>query len=189
MNYSQITAQIAAWMNRDDLAAIIPDFISLAEERMNRALRVRQMEVVLPDTAIVDGLITLPTDAVDVKLLWVAGFENCPLKPQSLEAVIANGAYGYPVLYAWQGADLRVDGSGSVQGVLYERIPALSTDSTNWVSEQAPGLYLFGALAEAAMYVGDDVAAQNWMARFGQVLDEVSGNDQRRDGPLVARPR
>ena len=189
MNYTQISEKVADWINRGDLSARIPDFIELAEERMNRALRVRQMERSLAATAITDNLITPATDVIDVKALWVPNYERTPLKPQGLESVIAGGYQGTPTLYAWDGADLRFDGAGDVQGVLYVRIPALVTATTNWVSEGSWSLYLFGALLEAALFVRDDVAAQLWEGRFGQVLDEVRGNDQRRAGPMVARAR
>lgn len=187
MNYTQISAKVAQWMNRDDLTARIPDFIELTDERLNRHLRVRQMEVSLPATAIVDNTITPTVDVIDAKALWVPNYERQPLVAQSLESVVANGGDGTPTMYAWDGSRLRFDGSGSVQGVLYARIPALATATTNWVSEGPWSLYLFGALIEAALYVGDDPSI--WQMRFDQALSEVQGNDQRRSGPLVARPR
>jgi len=189
MNYSQLLAKVAAWMNRDDLTAMIPDFVELAEERMNRYLRVRQMEVDLPVTSITGGKITPPAGAIDAKALWVPNHEATPLKPQALESVVANGPDGFPTMYAWSGGDLFFDGGGDVQGVLYERIPALATATTNWASEEAASLYLFGAMTEAKLYVGDDAGAANWGARFQQVLDDLNGNDSRRSGPLVARAR
>lgn len=187
MNYTQISEKVAQWMNRDDLTARIPDFIELTEERLNRHLRVRQMESTLAVTAIVDNLITPAVDAIDAKALWVPNYERNPLVAQSLESVVSAGGDGIPTMYAWDGANLRFDGAGDVQGVLYVRIPALATATTNWVSEGPWSLYLFGALAEAALYVGDDPSV--WQSRFDQALTEVQGNDQRRPGPLVARPR
>lgn len=189
MTYAQLLTKIAAWMNRDDLTAVIPDFIELAEERINRALRVRQMESSMAATAITDNEITPAADVLDAKVLWVPQFEAAPLVAQSLESVVAAGQTGTPTMYAWSGGNLRFDGAGDVQGVLYVRVPVLATFGTSWLSESAPSLYLFGALAEARLYVGDDAGAQQWMARFEQLLIELNGADQRRPGPLVARPR
>lgn len=189
MNYADISSRIADWINRGDLAARIPDFIELAEERMNRALRVRQMESSLAATPITDNLITPAADVIDVKALWMPSYERTPLQPQALESVIANGYQGIPTMYAWDGAALRFDGAGDVQGVLYVRIPALAASTTNWVSEGPWSLYLWGALMEAALFVKDDATAATWEGRFLQVLDELRGNDQRRSGPMVARAR
>lgn len=189
MNYTQISDKIADWMNRSDLTARIPDFIELAEERMNRALRVRQMESTLAATAITNNIITPAADVVDVKALWVPNYERTPLKPQGLESVVAGFRQGTPTMYAWDGSNIRLDGSGSVQGVLYVRIPALATATTNWVSEGPWSLYLWGALMEASLFVKDDADAAKYEGRFNQVLEELRGNEQRRSGPLVARPR
>lgn len=189
MTYTEISERVADWLNRSDLATRIPDFIALTEERLNRALRVRQMESSLAATAITDNLITPAADVVDVKALWVPNYERTPLKPQGLESVVAGGPQGTPTMYAWDGTDLRFDGAGDVQGVLYVRIPALETADTNWVSEGPWSLYLFGALMEAALFVKDEATAASWDGRFQAVLSEVQGNDQRRSGPLVARAR
>lgn len=189
MNYTDISTRVADWINRGDLTARIPDFIALAEERMNRALRVRQMESSLAATAITNNLITPAANVIDVKALWVPNYERTPLTPQTLESVIAGGYQGTPTMYAWDGANLRFDGAGSVQGVLYVRIPVLATASTNWVSEGPWSLYLWGALMEASLFVKDANAAATWEGRFLQVLDELRGNDQRRSGPMVARAR
>lgn len=189
MNYSDISARIADWINRGDLTTRIPDFIALAEERMNRALRVRQMESSLAATAITDNLITPAADVVDVKALWVPNYERTPLSPQGLESVIAGGYQGTPTMYAWDGADLRFDGAGDVQGVLYVKIPALATALTNWVSDGPWSLYLWGALMEASLFVKDSASAATWEGRFLQVIDELQGNDRRRSGPMTARAR
>lgn len=189
MNYADISARVADWINRSDLSVRIPDFIALTEERMNRALRVRQMESSLAATDITDNLIAPGSDVIDVKALWVPNYEGTPLKPQTLESVIAGGYQGTPTMYAWDGADLRFDGAGSVQGVLYVRIPALATATTNWVSEGPWSLYLWGALMEASLFVKNATDAATWEGRFLQVLGEIQGNDQRRSGPMVARAR
>lgn len=189
MNYTDISAKVADWINRGDLSTRIPDFIALAEERMNRALRVRQMESSLAATAITNNLITPAADVIDVKALWVPNYERTPLKPQTLESVIAGGYQGLPTMYAWDGADLRFDGAGDVQGVLYVKIPALATALTNWVSEGPWSLYLWGALMEASLFVKDSASAATWEGRFLQVIDELQGNDRRRSGPMTARAR
>lgn len=189
MTYTEISERVVDWLNRSDLTTRIPDFIALTEERLNRALRVRQMESALAATAITNNLITPAANVIDVKALWVPNYERNPLKPQGLESVIAAGYEGTPTMYAWDGANLRFDGGGDVQGVLYVRIPALQTATTNWVSEGPWSLYLWGALMEASLFVKDDADAAKYEGRFSQVLEELRGNDQRRSGPLVARPR
>lgn len=187
MNYTQLRAQVSAWLNRNDLDAVVPDFIALAEERFNRQLRVSQMEVALPETPIVDNRITLPATAADVKLLWIPGMESATIKPQSLEFVTAGKSSGLPTHYAKNGSDLVFNGGGSVQGVYFKKITSLASAGSNWLSESAPSAYLFAALAEAAVYMGGDPSI--FEARMNGVLTELQGNDQRHNGPLTARAR
>lgn len=185
MTYTELQAKIAQWMYRSDLTAVIPTFIELAEERFNRHLRVRAMEIPLAETPIVDGQITLASDVADVKLLW-ASMNTKPLQAATLEAVIASGSSGVPSMYARQGQTIYLNGGGSVAGVLYQKIPALSSsNATNWLSLQSPSAYLFGALVEAKIYVEADFSVME--SRLQSVLNELSGNDQRYPGPLVAR--
>lgn len=42
--YSEIKASVARWLNRDDMTALIPDFITMAESRLNDRLRLAPME-------------------------------------------------------------------------------------------------------------------------------------------------
>jgi|TARA_R110000824_G_scaffold140275_2_gene306034 hypothetical protein len=42
--YSELQTAVANWLDRDDLSARIPEFVTLAETRMNRVLRIRIME-------------------------------------------------------------------------------------------------------------------------------------------------
>ena len=43
--YTELKDAIADWLDRSDLTARIPDFIALAEARINRERRIRPMEV------------------------------------------------------------------------------------------------------------------------------------------------
>lgn len=190
--YSELQASVVQWMNRGDLAALIPDFITLAEERMNRALRVRQMETALAEMAIADNIIAVPTDTVGVKTLWIVGYEDSPLKAQTYEALLSMGTEGIPTHWAWAGDSFHFDGTGSVEGVLYEKIPALSSESTtNWLLTAHPSAYLFGALTEAFDYTRNDKERDRWNMKFERTISEINGADMRDrlSGPLQARVR
>lgn len=190
--YASLQASLAQWLNRSDLTAIIPDFIRLAEERLNRDLRVRQMEVPLSQTPIVSNVIAVPLATVGVKTLWVVGSESEPLKPQTYEYVIAQATGSTATHYAWQGDTFCFNGSGTVTGVLYQQIPSLSaTQTSNWLLSQAPSAYLYGAMREAYDYLRDDVERDRWAARLQSVVDSLQGVEKRDlySGPLVARAR
>src|SRR5207237_10453132 len=59
--YTDLQAAIASWIARADLAASIPDFITLFESVANRRLRLRAQEATATLTP-TSGVATLPAD-------------------------------------------------------------------------------------------------------------------------------
>ena len=84
--YADLKVRIAEWLMRDDLAGAIPSFIALAEERMNNALRVSQMEVTATAT-MADGAVPLPGDFLEVRRLLADGPWQGPLEPATPDYV------------------------------------------------------------------------------------------------------
>lgn len=190
--YSGVLASLKNWLNRSDLDNLLADFVVLAEEEMNRTLRVRQMEAALAPTEITSGSITVPAGTAAIKTLWLSGREREPLNVQTLEFVKSNDYGGMATHYAWVGDQLYLNGTGTVNGILYQRIPTLSeTNTSNWVLSEAPSCYLFGAMREAFDYVRDDTERDRWAARFLQVMDRINGADSRdrHTGQLQMRVR
>lgn len=189
MNYTQLLSSVADLMHRSDLTSVIPNFVMIVEAKLNRHLRVRQMETVLAATPITDGVVTLASDIADVKSLWVPGYEGTPLKRQSIDSVISRQVQTLSTMYARRGArDLLFDGAGSVQGVLYQKIPALSdTNTSNWLLDDHPDVYLYGALVEASIYTKQDASV--YSTQYQTALNEVASNEERFTGPLIARAR
>lgn len=190
--YSQLQSAIASWSNRSDLTSVIPDFITLAEERMNRALRVRQMETALAETAITDNAVAVASNTVGVKTLWIAGYEDSPLLAQSYESLLTMGTEGIPTHWAWAGSNFHFNGTGSVEGVVYAAIPALTdNNTTNWLLTAHPSLYLAGALVEAFEFIEDEKRRNRWNARFLATVESIQGADMRDrlSGPLQSRAR
>ena len=80
-NYTELKASIAAWGKRNDLTAVIPDFITLAEKRIKKAVNMRSMEVEASLASVPSSaLITLPTDFQ----VAIALFDNSTDKREKL---------------------------------------------------------------------------------------------------------
>lgn len=183
--YATLAADVVSWSARSDIATKIPTMCALFEARVNRELRVRQMETSFTGT-IASNLIALPTGWLEFKRLWIDGYEDNQLKPSTLESV-AMSVDGVPNLYATDGTNVRFNGTGDVTGVYYKAIPSLYADGYNWLSTLAYDAYLFGVLAEVAGYQRDDAEFQKHYARSDSILKAVAGADRRLTGPLVAR--
>lgn len=183
--YTQLAADVQSWSARSDVADKIPTMVALFENRINRQMRVRQMETAFTGT-IASNVLALPTGWLEFKRLWDDRYPDSPLKPQTLDTVYQS-TEGPPTLYATDGTNVRFNGTGSITGVYYKAIPSLFADGYNWLSVLAYDAYLFGVLAEVATWLKDDAGIQTYYARSAAILKDVEGADKRLTGPLVAR--
>ena len=67
--YAELQTAVANWLDRDDLTDRIPEFIALAEAKMNRNLRISLMENVSTDILLAGGTrdYPLPTGVTGMK--------------------------------------------------------------------------------------------------------------------------
>src|SRR5215469_16372972 len=86
---------------------------------------------------------------------------------------------GYPVSYTIEGLNLRVVGNtGSTPDPItldyFTGLTGLSEAvPTNWLLDQYPSAYLWGTLALAAPYIGDDPRIQLWMAAREESFEDI----------------
>jgi hypothetical protein len=190
MTYTELLTAITLYSKRTDLAAMLPTFIELAETRLNRFLRVREMEGSVGGTISPVNELALPADFGSMKAIWAVGYERSRLQPQTLETVIGTGRIsGVPMLYAVTSSALRLDGTGDVLGVYFKRLPALATNGSNWLSTAHPDAYLFTALSELHAYVQDATQTAFYDAKAREVMDAIQKNDMRDrfSGQLTAK--
>jgi hypothetical protein len=88
MTYAELITKVQAWAHRSDLAPLMPDFLELAESKINRALRVREMEGTLSATIDAGNEVPLPADFAAIRTLWPTAYPSVRIIPQTLETVI-----------------------------------------------------------------------------------------------------
>lgn len=189
--YSELLADIALWLNRDDLTAVIPSFLRLAEADMNSKLRLRSMLTTVSVTAAGGAL---PTDCLQVKSVGVTGYDDLGFVTPT-EAVNYALAYsgGEALYWSVDGNSLVVSPtqtSGTVNLRYYARIPALTPATTaTAVLATNRGIYLYGSLLHSAPYLGDDQRIAVWQTMYQQALDALQQSDDAAEypGPLVVR--
>lgn len=191
--YSDIVASVAAWTKRTDLAALVPDFIAVAEVKFNQRLRNKAQELAVAPTAIDSTLFTvaIPANTIQVKQLWRTD-NDTPLKVTSYDVVVKRQIAGANAsMYTVAGSNWVFDGIGTIQGIVWQTIPALTDlNPTNWLLASHPDAYLAGVMAEAAFYVKDETRAAMWTSRCNAIIDELDNSDMenRFGGPLIVRP-
>lgn len=186
-NYTELTTEIANFLNRDDLTAAIPSFIRLAEAKMNRDARHWRMEK--RSTAVLDTQYTaLPNDFVSpirltlntaaTKVLELAGTNEI----SKLRADASN-AGGEPSYYALIDGALEAfpspDASYTLELLYYGSIDGLNPGNpTNWVLTYYPDVYLYGTLLHSAPYLMDDNRIQVWGAYYASAIESLNQENE-----------
>lgn len=186
-SYTELKTAIANWLNRDDLTAVIPDFIDLTEADMNRKVRHWRMEK--RSTATLDARYTeIPSDFMEAIRFHLEVDQRpiellTPLALQQRREQNAN-AGGKPQFYAVIAGQLELwptpDASYTGELYYYGRTPALSDSNTsNWLLTYFPDVYLYGSLVHAAPYLIDDQRLGVWSALYQSAIDGINANNEK----------
>lgn len=174
--YAELQTAIADFLDRDDLASVIPTFISLAESQMQKEIRHHRM-MRRSDGQIDSRYSPVPPTWLETIRFHIVGSPSYRLELTSMDDMLElrsenGGTTGRPTHYAHVGENLEVyptpDAEYETELLYYEKIPALSGSNTsNWLLEVAPEAYLYGALLQSAPYLKDDARVQVWASLYG----------------------
>lgn len=192
-NYGELVEELESFLNRTDLTPRIPTFIALFEARMNRILRVPDMEATSYAPA-TEERIDLPADFLSLRELRVDGYSIPPFAPQDLHETFRTSS-GMVQGYSIQGLELLLlpaPSDSEVRISYYQRIPALTeSNPTNWLLTKHPDAYLYGVLCEAKAHIVDTDLALSWKLAWDEVLSEMQLAGVKASlpaTPLAARP-
>lgn len=199
--YNELKSSVADWLNRTDLTAVVPDFISLAEAQIERTLRTRQM--IVRATASIDSEYSaVPADFLETKSIKLNTNPVTALQFESIDALDSMKgtmylAAGKPLYFGIVGGQIRVlpvpDSTYTAELTYYAKLSKLSsTNATNWLLTQAPDVYLYGALMQAAPYLKDDARITVWATMYTRGLEELQVADDRgatSGGSILMRAR
>lgn len=194
---TELKAAVAGWLHRDDdpdIDARQADFITLAEAWINRALRVRAMEADFSSTALVDGAATLPAGFLAFKELRCDSDNGYTLEPRPLEWIRNQRTdAGLPGYFAVARSSVICwPSAGSIVGTYYESLPSLNDNTSNWLLESHPDLYLFACLTEGSLWALSPEASSMWRQRALALAQEIQSADTANSlggGPLSTRNR
>ncbi|MFZ5720309.1 MAG: phage adaptor protein [Pseudomonadota bacterium] len=187
--YAQLQAAAANWLVRADLTARIPEFISLAEARLNRLLRTRLAEAEVAVSATVGSRkAALPPGFTEPLRLWIEREEG-RLELPFLEAALigASSLRGTPGAWTVDGATIAFDRPCADAYALTLRMLkafALSDGApTNALLTDAPDVYLFATLCEAGPFLRDGELAAAYEAKLDRAIGELNAKEARSRAP------
>lgn len=186
-NYTDLLASVASWTSRADLTSIIPDFVLLAEAEFNRDLRTRNQETSATITQVA-GVATLPSDFLELRRIYLnttplVELEYLPPEQFYLKFPTMNNWIGSPSrYYTIESGNILLSETNTqndIKVLYYAKIPALVTNSTNWLMTAYPDLYLATTMTAACYKTKDQTGMALWSARAGAITAQLQEADKR----------
>ena len=187
--FAQLKTAAANWLDRSDLTDRIPEFITLAEARFNRNLRIRDMETVFTAISTAAGTreYSLPTGFVQMKEFHLSTDPITPLSyitPEMMSRMWAGSAKSKPQVFTIIADNVRLgpnpDAVYTTSMLYYKTFTALSdAATTNDMLTNNPDVYLYGTLLEAEPFLMNDQRVQLWLAAFQKAVDDIQNQDNK----------
>jgi hypothetical protein len=186
-SYSDLKTTVANYLGRSDLTAQIPDFIRLAETRMARDLRTRQMLKSATATMTgADARVALPTDFMEVRDLYILGNPRMPvtyLSPSAFTRDARADETGKPFYYTVLASEFLfapVPDTAYTLQILYYAKPVVLSDSnaSNVFLANYYDALLYGSLAEAEPYLVNDARLQTWISLYDRAINNINESDE-----------
>lgn len=199
-SYSDLLAFAAVTLNRTDLTDYIPGWVAMAEGQITDRLiadgPVRQM-MGRSDATIDDEYIAVPEDFEGARAIYLAPNYK-PLDFISPEEIVQRKTLypnesGDPQAFTVVGEELQFwpwGGGGSFTGEMtyWKRIPPLTSNNTsNWLLERRPDVYLYTTLIQSAPFLKADERLAVWggLAQTG-LADMVRSAKASRTAPHLS---
>jgi hypothetical protein len=185
-SYASLLSDVALWMNRSDLGNVIPRFVTLAESRISRDLRIRKQILTTTITALTTTrAVALPTDWLELQQLSVVGSPASPLLYMTMDQLDAKypeaGGAGEPHSYSIEADNIILgpmpDDTYSIEVVYYARFPSLATFDANWLYSNHPSIYLYACLREGCLFVKDSKSAAEWDGLYKNEVKSLQDQD------------
>jgi hypothetical protein len=183
-----LRASIADWLNRGDLTAQIPDFILMAEGRLNRILRTPDMEAHATASTIAGNeFVAFPTGFIGMREFHIQGNPIVNLDQMSLGEMhreFSLSPAAKPKKYAIANNQIALgpipDGAYVLDMFYYAKLPPLASNATNWLLTAHPDLYLYAALLQSEAFIIDDERIGLWQTAMDRIVAEIAIDSERK---------
>lgn len=189
-SYANLKTEIANYLNRTDLTSYLDTFIELAESRIARDLRLREMENIDTSITSVSGTQSydLPTGYLEMR--YVA-YQTNPYTfltflapPDFMRVYNAGEGSGTPSHYTIIGSKIYLGMQPDAAKVLelgfFKRPTGLSAVNTsNDILTNFPDIYLYSCLAESEPFLMNDERLQVWASLYKEAVETANNSAQR----------
>ncbi len=174
--YADLKVAVKNWTGRGtEVDSVIDDIIAVAERRIYRELRVKQMETALSDT-ISGGTIATPSSYVALKYAYINTTPVRFLERKTAEWIYerypSRVATSPPKYIAREAATFIFgpfpDSGYAIAGIYYKRLDPIAT-SVSSIFTDSPDIYVFAGCVEMSRFLNN----QEGVARFEPMYQAV----------------
>ena len=184
-DYQSLIDNVQDYLNRDDLASVVPTWMGIVETELSRRLRDRRM--IVRATASLNGQYIKPPSSMvalrNIQLNTDPPSTLTQITPDVMdEKRASSNAQGRPLFYAHLGQQIEFyptpDTATDVEIAYFRTIVGLtSANTTNWLIEYHPDAYLYGCLKQAGPYLGDQSITTTFNTYFEQAVQQIIQHD------------
>ncbi len=175
-SYATLQTAVADYIARDDLTSFVPNFIQNAENKLYRTLNLRNEETALSVT-VTSGTGTVPTDFKALKFAYVPDspaqlLDWVPIQELYRKYPVRSGS-SVPCLISREGANFTFGPFAkdfTLTGIYYAKSSFARDVDTTWYVTEAPEVLLYGALLEAAPFIGADERLATWTQLYNDAV-------------------
>jgi hypothetical protein len=205
--YDNLQTAIGSFLNRTDLAANIPDFITLAEAQITRRInKARNDGQMLPrdmvfrnpafDIPASTEFVNLPADFLGPLSFYLdpqsingntyGAVQLDYLAPENLEYLKQKrgitAVNATPGVYSIVGSQIQLlpipDQDYTANLFYWQKLQALSeANPSNWILAKYPDVYLYGALTNAAPFLAEDDRVAMWAEFLTTAIADLLASD------------
>lgn len=191
VDYGTLKTAIADWINRKDLTARIPDFISMGESDIfrgfrtdtgNLSLRCRD-NLVKASLVPVDGVITLPSDFREIKEVTMDDRGITPISDQFYNEL--RNYDGQTRVFSLRGTEWfqypQSDTDDTFDIIYYADFKGTLVDDvdTNPVLTNLSDIYLFAAMVYAELFIKNDARSATWHGKLDSNIRGANSDARR----------
>ena len=191
-NYTDLKAAVATALSRTDKTAEIVDWVTLAEKRLNRNLRLLQMETTASLTLSADATtIALPTGFLELIDLYYDSDFWQPTQHTRVDVDFLGEADSKARPNHFTISDTLVFDRPADQAyamtMVYYKAWDLASDTTNWLMTNAPDAYLYSTLIASCPTTRNWSNAAQWADYLKASLKDLNTLDARNRRNVTVR--
>ena len=193
MNYSELKVNVASWIHRSDLTALIPTFIEMARSRICHDLESMHIEKRVSAT-LSNEYTNLPTDLIDIRSIKI---NSRKINYFTEDQIVQHGydsAVGNEAIYTIVANQLRVIGApGSARlEIVYRYIPVAMSGDTDQdvILANYPQLYIYASELEYLNWSENEDRAIKVVQYYKDSINQIntaSEKAKRPSGTLAVR--